>query len=142
MPMRTMAASTTSALALVIGLAALGCEQGKECERARLAASDQWKAVTEQAGQAKLKGWIGFDELSDEKKAEHVREWTSIETQAEMVFKSFAYERITWKTAAPAREKATQTFNGYFAKDSFTVFAAALKSANQQYDTVAQTCGE
>ena len=140
--MREAATQHIQMTGFALALLLLGCERGEACEKARLAASDQWKDVTEQAGQAKLKGWIGFDELSDEKKAEHVREWTTIETQAEMLFKSFAYEHITWKTAEPAREKANQTFNDYFAKDSFTVFAAALKNANQKYDTVKKLCGD
>ena len=140
--MQTTATLRARTVLLALGLSLFGCEKSEECKRARLEASDAWKTVMDQAGQAKLKGWIGFDDLTDEKKAEHVRQWTTIETQAEMVFKSFAYELITWNTADPARQKANQTFDGYFAKPSFTIFAATLKTANERYDRAAQACGD
>jgi hypothetical protein len=121
---------------------ALGCQKGEDCTKARLAASDAWKTVTDQAGNAKVKGWDGYVDLSDAQKAESVRTWTAIETQADMIFKSFAYERITWKTSDPAREEAKQKFQGYFAKDNFSLFAAALKTADQKYDAAAKVCRE
>jgi hypothetical protein len=119
---------------------ALGCEKGEECTKARLAASDAWQSVTSQAGNAKVKGWIGFDDLSEPQKAEHVKTWTGIETQSEMVWKAFAFERITWKTSDPARQEARQKFDGYFAKDNFSLFAAALKAAEQKYDEASKVC--
>jgi hypothetical protein len=118
----------------------LGCETSEACTRARLEASDAWKTVTSQSGTASLKGWIGFDDLPDEKKVEHVKAFREIEKQAEMVFASFAYEKITWKTSDPAREAATQAFDSYFAKDDFTTFAAALKTANERYEAAAKAC--
>jgi hypothetical protein len=57
-----------------------------------------------------------------------------------MVFKSFAFEKITWKTADPAREEANRTFNTYFARDNFTVMAAALKTANDKYEGASKLC--
>ncbi len=119
---------------------ALGCAKGEECTKARMTASDAWKTVMSQAGNAKVNGWVGFDDLSEPQKADSVKTWTSIETQAEMIFKSFAYERITWKTADPARQEARQKFDGYFAKDNFSLFAAALKSAEQRYDDASKLC--
>jgi len=118
----------------------LGCENQEECTRARLAASDAWKTVTSQSASARLNGWIGFEDLPEPKKAEHASTFQKIEKQSEMVFSSFAYEKITWKTSDPARDNATQTFNGYFAKDNFTTFAAALKTANERYDSAAKAC--
>ena len=85
---------------------------------------------------------VVHDDLSEPQKADSVKTWAGIETQAEMVFQSFAYERITWKTSDPAREAANSQFNGFFAKDSFSLFAAALKSANQKYDAAAKVCRE
>jgi hypothetical protein len=124
-----------------IALLALGCQKGEECTRARLAASDAWKSVMTQAGSAK-NGWAGFDELSETQKADSVKAWQGIENQSDMVFKSFAYERITWKTSDPAREEANRMFNGYFAKDNFSIFALALKAANAKYDAAAKLCRE
>jgi len=130
-------------LALLVPLTLLmnlGCENNEECTRARLAASDAWKTVTSQSGSARLNGWIGFEDLPEPKKAEHVKAFQQIEKQSEMVFASFAYEKITWKTSDPARDAATQAFNGYFAKDNFTTFAAALKTANERYESAAKAC--
>lgn len=122
---------------------AVGCQKGGEaCTKARLEASDSWKTVVSQAGNAKVNGWVGFDDLSEAQKAESVKTWGAIETQADMVFKSFAYERITWKTSDPAREETKQKFQAYFAKDNFPLFAAALKAADQKYDTAAKLCRE
>jgi hypothetical protein len=125
---------------LCLLLMALGCAKGEECTKARMTASDAWKTVMSQAGNAKVNGWVGFDDLSEPQKADSVKTWTGIETQAEMVWKSFAYERITWKTSDPARQAARQKFDGYFAKDNFSLFAAALKSAEQKYDEASKAC--
>jgi hypothetical protein len=125
---------------LVFALVSLGCQKGEECTKARMIASEGWKTVMGQAANAKVKGWVGFDDLSEAQKVESVKTWTGIETQSDMVFKSFAYERITWKTADPAREAANRLFDGYFAKDNFTLFAAALKAANAKYDAAAKLC--
>src|SRR5262245_61672705 len=108
---------------LALLVLALGCQKGEECTKARLEASEAWKTVTSQAGNAKVNGWVGFDDLSEPQKAESVKTWTAIETQSDMVFKSFAYERITWKTSDPARQETKQKFDGYFAKDNFSLFS-------------------
>lgn len=129
-------------LCLAISLSALGCGKGEECTKARLAASDAWKNIVDQAGQAKLKGWLGFDDLPEPKKAEHVKTFTEIENQADMVFKSFAFEKITWKTSDPAREATNRTFDGYFAKDNFSLMAASLKTANERYESTSKLCRE
>jgi hypothetical protein len=118
----------------------LACGKNEECTRARLEASDAWKTVTSQAASARLNGWIGYEDLSEDKKAEHVKSFQQLEKQAEMVSSSFAYEKITWKTSDPARSAANSAFDGYFAKDNFTIFAAALKTANQRYETAAKAC--
>ncbi|HEV8547696.1 MAG TPA: hypothetical protein VGQ57_01690 [Polyangiaceae bacterium] len=128
---------------IAIAMLALGCQKGaEECTKARMAASDAWKTVMSQAGNAKVNGWVGFDDLTESQKADSVKAWTGIETQSDMVFKSFAYERITWKTSDPAREETNRQFGGYFAKDNFSLFAAALKTANGKYDAAAKACRE
>src|SRR3954469_20057416 len=93
---------------IAIAVLALGCQKGEECTKARLAASDAWKTVTSQAGNAKVNGWGGLGDLTETQKADSVKAWTGIETQSDMVFKSFSYERITWKTADPAREETNR----------------------------------
>jgi hypothetical protein len=118
----------------------LACGRNEECTKARLEASDAWKTVTTQAASARLNGWIGFEEIADEKKAEHVKAFQEMEKQAEMVHSSFNYEKITWKTADPARDATGQAFGSYFGKDNFTLFAAALKTANERYEAAAKQC--
>lgn len=133
----------TSALVAFPLLSTSACSTDEACAKARMDASDHWKTVYEQAAAAKHKpGWLEFDDLPQAKKADHVRTWSAIETQSEMVFKSFAFEKITWKTAAPAREKANAEFQNYFGKDHYALFSAALASANQRFETTANTCKE
>jgi hypothetical protein len=127
-------------VALLGGLAAMGCGKSEECQRARLEASKAWQAVAAQAGEAELKGPPGFEELSEAQKAEHVKQWSELEKQSGMVSSSFTYEKITWKTAEPAREKTNALFNGYSAKSDFVVFTASLKTANQKFDETAKLC--
>ena len=59
-------------------------------------------------------------------RCEGVKTWAAIETQADMVFNSFAYERITWKTADPAREETHQKLQGFFATGMLINVAAAM----------------
>ena len=127
-------------VALFGGLVASGCGKNEECQRARLEASKAWQTVAAQAGEAELKGPPGFEELNEAQKAEHVKQWGELEKQSGMVSSSFTYEKITWKTADPAREKTNELFNGYSAKSDFVVFAAALKTANQKFDETAKFC--
>ncbi|HEX6272261.1 MAG TPA: hypothetical protein VFZ53_04455 [Polyangiaceae bacterium] len=129
-----------TAIAFLAGILATGCGRNEECEKVRLEASKAWQTVTAQAGEAELKGPPGFEELSEVQKAEHVKQWREIEKQSEMVSSSFTYEKITWKTADPAREKANQLFDAYSAKSEFLVFTAALKTANAKFDETAKLC--
>ena len=105
-----------------------------------MTASEAWKSIMNQAGDAKLKGGPDYEELSEDKKAEHVKVFTTLETQSDMVFKSFAFEKITWKTADPARQETNKTFESYFGRDNFSVFAAALKTANEKFEGASKLC--
>ena len=129
-----------SLAAVLTGVLAIGCGKDEECQKARLEASRAWQSVAAQAGQAELKGPPGFEELTETQKAEHVKQWANLETQSGMVSSSFTYEKITWKTADPARQKSNEIFNGYSAKSDFPVFAAALKTANQKFDEASKLC--
>lgn len=137
----TSRTSILTAAALALPLAVAGCENNEQCTKARLDAADTWKAVMESAAKNKL-GGAGYDELSTERKGEHFKAWSRIETEAEMVFKSFAYEKITWKTARPAREKSNSEFDGYFGRDQYKGFKTSLDAANQSFKTVDATCGD
>ncbi len=122
--------------------AAIGCKDEDACIRARNAASDTWKAVTESAGKNKVAPNIGIDELPADKKGPHVDAWGTIEKQAAMISSSFAYEKITWNTANPAQQKATAAFDGYFAKEKFKTFDIQLKDANDKFKATAIACGD
>lgn len=126
--------------ALLTSILLIGCGKGEACEKARLESSRAWQSVAAQAGQAEMKGPPGFDELAEAQKAEHVKQWANIETQAGMVSSSFTYEKITWKTADPAREKTNELFNAYSGKNEFLVFGAALKTANQKFEEAGKLC--
>jgi hypothetical protein len=129
------------AVTVALGLAAGGCKNNEDCTRARLGASDSWKAVMEGAAKNKL-GGPSYDELTTEKKGEHYKSWQRVETESEMVFKSFAYEKITWKTARPARDKANSEFDAYFGKDEYRGFKTLLEAANQRFSQVETLCAK
>jgi len=125
---------------LLVGLS--GCAKGEACTKARLQAADAWKNVTEQAGKLKLAGGPTFDELTQDKQVQHTKDFGTVEMQSDLVFKSFAYEKITWGTAAPAREKATKAWDEFFNKDKYPTFGGTLKAANTEYDAVKASCGQ
>jgi hypothetical protein len=127
------------AIGMVLALAT-GCKDNETCTKARNAASDTWKAVTDSAGKNKVAPTIGLDELPTDKKGEHVEAWGTIEKQAEMISSSFAYEKITWNTADPAQQKANAAFDSYFAKDRFKSFDLQLRDANDKYKAASSAC--
>ena len=128
---------TLMALA-VIPLA--GCESNEACEKERLVASTKWKEVSETASKLKLSGGMGFEDLDAARKAKHHEAFAEVEKQAQMVFESFAFQKITWNTAGPARQKANQAFDNYGGKADYRAFQTALAGANKQFDRTAQLC--
>jgi hypothetical protein len=131
------------ALVTVATLAVLaGCKDQEKCDKARNAAADAWKAVTETASHNKLAPQIGIDELAADKKAEHVQVWSTIEKQSDMIASSFSYAKITWNTADPALQKATAAFDGYSLKEQFKSFQMQLKDATDKYKATADACKE
>jgi hypothetical protein len=127
-------------LPLLLSTGALGCEDKEACTKARLPAADSWKAVMEASSKNKLSLNTDLEEIPAERKDEHVEAWSTIEKQAEMIHSSFLYEKITWKTADPAREKANGAFAGYFAKDKYKGFQINLDDANAKYQAASQAC--
>lgn len=128
-------------LVLTLGPSMLiGCKDEEACKRARSAASDAWQSVSVTAGTNRVAPNIGIDELAADKKAPHVEAWGTMEKQAAMIASSFAYDKITWKTADPALEKTNLAFDGYFAKAQFKSFEILLKDANQKYKSAASLC--
>jgi hypothetical protein len=118
----------------------LGCKNDEQCTKARNAASDSWKLVSETAAKNKVTPNIGLDEVPADKKGPHVEAWGALEKQADMISSSFAYEKITWNTADPAQQKANAAFDGYFAKDKFKSFDMQLRDANDKFKAAAAAC--
>lgn len=133
---------TRTLLATFVLPLALGCKDEAKCTKARNAATDSWKVVSESAGKNKVAPTLGIDELSADQRAPHVAAWGTLEKQAEMISSSFAYSKITWTTADPALEKANAAFDGYFAKEKFKSFDLQLRDANEKYQAAAAACRE
>lgn len=138
----TLLPKISTLLCLGCWLVTTGCKDEEKCTKARNAASDAWKAVTLSAGKNKVAPNIGLDEMSADQKGPHVEAWGTIEKQADMIASSFLYEKITWNTADPARQKANSAFDGYFGKDKFKSFELELKDANDKYQAAAAACRE
>jgi hypothetical protein len=123
-------------------LALVGCKDGEKCAKARNAATESWKVVSESAAKNQVAPTIGIEELAADKKQPHVEAWGTIGKQAEMVSASFMYEKITWNTADPAVQKANAAFDGYFAKPQFKTFESQLRDANDKYKAADTACRE
>ena len=132
----------SSIVAVLLGALALGACEGESeaCVKARNDASNTWKQVQQKAAKFKHSGAVGFEELSEAQKGEHVKTWTAMETQAEMLHKSFAFSKITWNTADPAKKKINELFDGFPQKSDYKSFGSALASANTKHDAVRSAC--
>jgi hypothetical protein len=128
-----------SAVALT-SLSLGGCKDDEACQKQRLEGSDKWKAVYESASRLKLSGGPGWEDLDATLKARHHDAFAEVEKQSEMVFQSFAFQKITWNTADPARDKANKAFHEYSAKGDYKAFQTTLDGANKQYDLTASAC--
>lgn len=130
-------------LVLSASLSALtGCKDEEKCAKARNAASESWKVVSEAAAKNQVAPTIGIEELPADKKQPHVEAWGTISKQSEMVSASFMYEKITWNTADPAVQKANAAFDGYFAKAQFKTFETQLRDANDKFKAAGAACRE
>jgi hypothetical protein len=126
-------------LSLLLSFVA-GCGKNEECEKARLAAASSWEGVKQQAGKFKFSGVAGFESAPTEQKAEHHKAFAEIETQAGLVFDSFAFQQITWTAAKNGRDKVQKAFDGYRDKDKYSSFSSQLQSAYQKYDAAEAAC--
>jgi len=75
-----------------------------------------------------------------EQKGEHYKIWEEIEKQTDMIFKSFAFEKITWNTAEPAKQKAEKAFDGYFDKAEYKGFQTSLEDAAKKFQAAEAAC--
>lgn len=125
---------------IMVGIGGTACQNSEACTRARLDAADAYEEVMQTASRLKLQGAPGYDELSADQKGEHYKTWAEIEKQTEMVFKSFAFEKITWNTAGPAQQKAQEAFDDYFDKQDYKGFQTSLESATKKFQAAKAAC--
>ena len=130
----------TSFVLIMAGLGAAACKDGEACTRARHDAANVYEEVMKAASRLKLQGAAGYEELSAEQKGEHYKIWEEIEKQTDMIFKSFAFEKITWNTAEPAKQKAEKAFDGYFDKAEYKGFQTSLEDAAKKFQAAEAAC--
>src|SRR5690349_321082 len=123
-----------------LSLAIVGCKDEDKCNVARGATASAWEAVKNDAGRFKLSGAAGYEELTTSQKQEHYQVFSTVESQAKIVFESFATPVIAWNNATPAREKARKEFDRYFQKDAYSGFAGKLDAAQKRFTEAEAAC--
>lgn len=131
---------THQALFLALGLALAGCQDEERCEKARLATASDWEKVKHEAGRFKFQGVAGYEEMNATQKTTHLEAFTVMEQQAQLVFESFAFEKISWTTGTKARDRVVKEFNGYFDKDRYVGFKGLLDSAQKRFSEAEAAC--
>ncbi|MBE7479338.1 MAG: hypothetical protein HS104_05005 [Polyangiaceae bacterium] len=124
------------AFALLLG----ACQDEERCEKARLATATEWEKVRNEAGRFKFQGVAGYEEMNATQKTTHLDAFTAIEQQAQLVFESFAFKKISWTTGTRARDRAVKEFNGYFDKDKYVGFKGLLDSAQKRFSEAEAAC--
>lgn len=125
-------------LALALGL--VGCQDEEKCERARMATANEWEKVRHEAGRFKFQGVAGYEEMNASQKTMHLESFTLMEQQAQLVFESFAFKRISWTTGTKARDRVVKEFNGYFDKEKYVGFKGLLDSAQKRFSEAEAAC--
>ena len=118
----------------------LGCKNEEACTKARNATATAWQGVKTEATHFKFQGAAGYDDLSVAQKATHLETWKTIEEQSQLVFESFAFEKIGWSTADKAHVRVVKEFDGYFAKDKYSGFKGLLDAAEKRYTEAEAAC--
>jgi hypothetical protein len=134
----------TATLALILlalpSVLVAGCKNEAACTKARLANASAWESVKKDAQHFEFQGAPGYEDLNATQKRTHLETWKTIEEQAELVFESFAFDKIGWDTADKARDRVVKEFNGYFDKDKYAGFQALLDSAEKHYTEAEAAC--
>ena len=63
-----------------------------------------------------------------------------MEQQAQLVFESFAFQKISWTTGTKSRDRVVKEFNGYFDKDKYVGFKGLLDSAQKRFSEAEAAC--
>ena len=121
-------------------LSASACDSEERCTKARLANATAWQSVRNEAGRLKYQGVAGYDELGTAQKTTHLAAFKAMEEQAQLVFESFAFERISWTTGEKARDRVVKEFDGYFDKDKYAGFKATLDLGVKRFNEAEGAC--
>ena len=130
----------TAGLVAASLLAVPGCKNEEDCTKARLATATAWQSVKNEAGRLKYQGVSGYDELGPAQKTTHLEAFKTMEEQSQLVFESFAFERIGWDTGTKARDRVLKEFNGYFDKDKYVGFKGVLDSGLKRFNEAEAAC--
>jgi len=131
---------------IVLALVALafsstaGCKDEKACTKARLETATAWETVRNEAGRLKYQGVPAYDQLNTAQKTTHLEAFKTMEEQAQLVFESFAFERIGWTTAEKSRDRVQKAFDGYFDKDKYSAFKGVLDNAMKRFSEAEAAC--
>ncbi|MBI3204343.1 MAG: hypothetical protein HYZ29_22590 [Myxococcales bacterium] len=125
---------------LCLSLVVWGCQDEEKCERARMATANEWEKVRNEAGRFKFQGVAGYEEMNAALKTNHLETFTVMEQQAQLVFESFAFKKISWTTGTRARDRVVKEFNGYFDKDKYVGFKGLLDSAQKRFSEAEAAC--
>ena len=130
------------ACAILLSAATLlpSCKDEAACTRARLATATEWEKVRNEAGRLKFQGVVGYDEMNAAQKTTHRDAFKAMEENAQLVFESFAFDRISWTTGSKARDRVVKEFNGYFDKDNYAGFKGVLDSALKRFSEAEAAC--
>jgi hypothetical protein len=128
------------ALVCLAPLALFGCKDEQKCNVARGSNATAWEEVKNDAGRFKLSGAAGYEDYTATQKQEHYQVFSTVESQAQIVFESFATPVIAWNNAMAAREKATKEFDRYFQKDAYSGFAGKLDAAQKRFTEAEAAC--
>jgi hypothetical protein len=127
-------------LLLILLVALTVCQDEEACERARMATANEWEKIKVEAGRFKFQGVAGYEEMNAAQKTTHRDAFAAMEEQAQLVFESFAFKRISWTTGTKARDRVVKEFNGYFAKDKYVGFKGLLDSAQKRFSEAEAAC--
>jgi hypothetical protein len=130
---------TAAVVAAALFLGQTACK-GKQCDDARNDTNRLWAKVRRKASETKHQGSLHWFDLTESEKAAHFKLWEGFERQAELVEKSFAFEKITWGTAAPAKDTLRQGFDGYRHKAEYKDFDVLLGEASARYSDAEKLC--
>lgn len=125
---------------LGISVSIIGCDSGKDCERARTELAKSWESVKNLATKRKF---ATADEVENPiLRQQRLERWQPVEDKAALLESSFVTPQVTWNSAARAKMDINQRYNQIPESDDRGVprFSAMLDRANQRQAEFEKTC--